>query len=168
MNRRLKLVAVLTMSLALLSSGCIGQFGLTGKVRQFNLEQSKDRFGREILFVILYIIPIYPFAGLADIIIFNSMEFWSGKNPIDGRPSVTPISDNRTFEGEDGTVLAMTLREDGSIDVEVVGVNGEHRFGNLIRMGDGVAVRDRSNAVIARSPGAMLRDIAMRPVPAGS
>ena len=168
MNRRLKLVAVLIMSLAIVSSGCIGQMGLTGKVRQFNLEQTQDRWGREALFVILTVIPVYGFAGLADIIVFNSIEFWTGKNPINGKASVTPISDSRTFEHEDGTVLSMTLRVDGSIDVEAVGVEGDRHFVNLIRMRNGVAARDRSNAVIARSPGAELRDIAMRPVPAGS
>jgi hypothetical protein len=168
MNRRLKLLAVLTMSLAIISSGCIGQFGLAGKVRQFNLEVSHDRWGREIVFVVLNVIPVYGFANFADIIIFNSIEFWSGKNPINGKPSVTPISDNRTFENEDGTVLSMTLREDGSIDVEAIGVDGDRHFVNLVRMGRGVVARDRSNAVIARSPGADSRDIAMGSVPAGS
>jgi hypothetical protein len=87
MNRRLKLIAVLTLSLAVLSTGCIGHFGLSGKVRQFNLEQTEDRWGREILFVILYVIPVYPFAGFADIVLFNSIEFWTGKNPINDKPS---------------------------------------------------------------------------------
>ena len=168
MNRRFKLVTVLTLSLAMFSFGCIGQFGLSGKVRQFNLEQTEERWGREILFVILYVIPVYPFAGMADIIVFNSIEFWTGENPINGKPSVTPISDNRTFENEDGTVLSMTLREDGSIDVEAVGIDGDRHFVNLVRTGDGVAARDRSNAVIARSPGADSRDIAMRSVRPGS
>jgi hypothetical protein len=168
MNRRLKLAAVLTMSLAILSSGCIGNFGLSAEVRKFNLEQTQDRWGREILFVLLYVIPVYGFAGMADIVIFNSIEFWTGKNPINGSSSVTPISDNRTFENEDGTILSMTLREDSSIDVEAVGINGDRHFANLVRMGNGVAVRDRSNAVIARSPGVGLRDIAMSSVPAGN
>jgi hypothetical protein len=168
MNRRLKLLAALTMCLAIVSFGCIGQFGLSGKVRQFNLDVSQDRWGREIVFVLLHVIPVYGFAGFADMIIFNSIEFWSGKNPINGKPSVTPISDNRSFENEDGAVLSMTLREDGSIDVEAVSAEGDRHFVNLVRMGRGVVARDRSNAVIARSPGADLRHIAMWPVPAGS
>jgi hypothetical protein len=168
MNRRLKLIAVLTLSLAVLSTGCIGHFGLSGKVRQFNLEQTEDRWGREILFVILYVIPVYPFAGFADIVLFNSIEFWTGKNPINDKPSVTPISDNRTFESEDGTLLSMTLRDDGSIDVEAVGVDGDRHFVNLVRDGDAVVARDRSNAVIARSPGADSRDIATRSAQPGS
>jgi hypothetical protein len=168
MNRRLKLLAALTLSLAIFSTGCIGHFGLSGKVRQFNLEQSEDRWGREILFVILYVIPVYPFAGFADIILFNSIEFWTGENPINGKPSVTPISDNRTFESEDGTLLSMTLREDRSIDVEAVGVAGDRHFVNLVQMGDGVAARDRSNAVIATSPGAESRDLAMWSAQPGS
>jgi hypothetical protein len=39
-----------------MSTGCIGNFGLSGKVRKFNLETTQDRWGREILFVVLYVI----------------------------------------------------------------------------------------------------------------
>jgi hypothetical protein len=168
MNRRLEWVAALAMSLALISTGCIGQFGLTAEVRKFNLEQTPERWGREILFVILYVVPVYPFAGAADLIIFNSIEFWEGKNPINGKPSVSPITDNRSFRDEDGTVFVMTRREDDSIDVEAVGIDGDRYFVNLIRMGAGVVARDRDHAVIARSPGADRRDLAMLPVQAAS
>jgi len=164
MNRPLKFLAVLTASLAILSSGCIGQFALTGEVRKFNLEQTPDRWGREILFVVLYVVPVYPFAGAADLIIFNSIEFWQGKNPINNKPSVSPVTDNRTFQSEDGTAVSMTLREDGSIDVEAVGIDGDRHFVNLVRMGHGVAARDRAHVVIGRSPGAEGSDVAMRPV----
>ena len=30
----------------------------------------------------MYIIPVYEFALLGDVVIFNAVEYWSGDNPI--------------------------------------------------------------------------------------
>jgi len=133
-----------------MGTGCIGNFGLSGKVRKFNLETSQDRWGREILFVVLYVIPVYPFAGFLDILIFNSIEFWTGTNPIDGSASVTPVAINE-WTTEDGTKITMKGLPDDSIDVSVVEPNGETRFFNLTRNEDGVTARDEAGNVIVSS-----------------
>jgi hypothetical protein len=109
----------------------------------------------------LYVIPVYPFAGFADLIIFNSIEFWQGTNPVNGERSVTPIGDNRTFQSDDGTVLSMALRDDGSIDVRAVDAAGQRYFVNLVRTPQGVAARDSANSIIGLAPRAESRDIAM-------
>ena len=148
MRRR---TTALLLALAMLSTtslGCIGHFGLSGKVREFNLETTEDRWGREILFVCLYIIPVYPFAGMLDILIFNSVEFWTGENPINDKPSVTPLS-FREVESEDGSRMLMTLREDRSIDVELEDAYGQRYFMNLIQTPNGVAARDRTGDIVA-------------------
>jgi hypothetical protein len=148
MRRR---TTALLLALAMLSTtslGCIGHFGLSGKVREFNLETTEDRWGREILFVCLYIIPVYPFAGMLDILIFNSVEFWTGENPINDKPSVTPLS-FREVESEDGSRMLMTLREDRSIDVELEDAYGQRYFMNLIQTPSGVAARDEAGDVVA-------------------
>jgi hypothetical protein len=36
---------------------------------------------------VLTIIPVYGIAYLGDIIIFNSIEFWGGENPISPPPA---------------------------------------------------------------------------------
>jgi hypothetical protein len=130
-----------------MGTGCIGNFGLSGKVRQFNLETSQDRWGREIVFVVLYVIPIYPFAGLLDILVFNSIEFWTGTNPINGSASVTPIAMDE-WTTEDGTKVTMQGLPDNSIDVNVVRANGDTRFFNLTRTDEGVTARDEAGNVI--------------------
>ena len=48
MKRRMSVVAISVLLLLALGTGCIGNFGLVGKVRKFNLDVSKDRWGREI------------------------------------------------------------------------------------------------------------------------
>jgi len=142
---------VLSLCLAFLTTGCIGQMGMSGKVRQFNLETTEDRWGREILFILLMVVPIYGIATLADIIVFNSIEFWTGKNPVNGKPSVSPIAALRQFE-VDGTSISMTLREDRSIDVKAITPDGEQHFINLLRTDQGVIGRDRSGEIVARAP----------------
>ena len=151
MLRSFKSAMVLGLCLAFLTTGCIGQMGMSGKVRQFNLETTEDRWGREILFIILMVIPIYGFAALADIIVFNSIEFWTGKNPVNGKPSVSPIAALRQFE-VDGTSISMTLREDQSIDVEARTPDGEQHFLNLLRTEKGVIARDRAGEILVRGP----------------
>jgi hypothetical protein len=148
MRRRVTGLLLALAMLSTMSLGCIGHFGLSQKVRKFNLETSQDRWGREIIFVALYVIPVYPFAGLLDILIFNSVEFWTGKNPISEQPSVTPLS-FREVEADDGSRMLMTLREDRSIDVELEDPYGQRFFMNLIQTPDGVVARDRAGDVVA-------------------
>lgn len=152
MSRMVRGALVLSLCFSFLSMGCIGQMGLSGKVRQFNLETSEDRWGREILFVILMVIPVYAFASFADIIVFNSIEFWTGKNPINGKPSVSPVANLRRLD-VDGTSILMTLREDQSIDVEAFTPDGERHFFNLMRTNEGVVARNRIGEILARAPG---------------
>lgn len=147
MSRRATALLLTLGMLAVGSMGCIGQFGLSQKVRKFNLETSEDRWGREIIFVALYVIPVYPFAGLLDILIFNSVEFWQGTNPISDQPSVTPLSFHEV-ESDDGSRMLMTLRDDRSIDVEVEGSDGKRYFMNLIQTENGVAARNEAGDIV--------------------
>ena len=147
MKNRLSILIVSMLLLFSMSTGCIGNFGLSGKVRDFNLEQTQDRWGREIPFVVLYVIPVYPFAGFLDIVVFNSIEFWTGTNPINGSASVTPIA-LQEWTTEDGTTVSMQGLPDNSIDVNVTGPDGETRYFNLTRTDEGVTARDEGGNVI--------------------
>lgn len=39
----------------------------------------------------MFIIPVYPLFTLADLLVLNSIEFWSGKNPINGRSPLVDV-----------------------------------------------------------------------------
>lgn len=80
-----------TLSLALLAlftgsvaGGCMGTAGLSGKLRRWNLEATENRWGREGIFFALNVLWIQRICTILDLFIFNSIEFWSGKNPING------------------------------------------------------------------------------------
>lgn len=40
-----------------------------------------SKFVNELVFVAFWIVPVYEISALADILVLNSIEFWSGSNP---------------------------------------------------------------------------------------
>jgi hypothetical protein len=79
--RRAVLMTVATAAL-ITSSGCFGSFNVTRKVYGFNKTVSTNKFARELVFLAFNIVPVYGVAGFADVIVVNSVEFWTGKNPV--------------------------------------------------------------------------------------
>ncbi len=67
-------------------SGCIGSNAVTGYVMKFNLEVVDNRYARGGVNILLA--PVYGLAIAADYIVFNSLEFWTGKNPLNGKPHI--------------------------------------------------------------------------------
>ena len=63
-------------------SGCYGPFRLTTKLHQWNGNVSNKKFVNELVFLGLCILPAYGLCTLGDVLIFNSIEFWGGQNPI--------------------------------------------------------------------------------------
>lgn len=72
-------------------AGCMGTMGLSSMVTQGNLKAVDNRYGRAGLYVLMA--PIYGISATADLFIFNSIEFWTGTNPITGKKALvdTPV-----------------------------------------------------------------------------
>ena len=64
-----------------MTSACYGPFNLTRNIWHWN-GSIENKWGREGVFLVLAIIPVYGICMLGDAIIFNSIEFWGGENPI--------------------------------------------------------------------------------------
>lgn len=73
---------ILLGATTVLMSGCYGSFALTSKLHRWNGEVSNHKFVNELVFFGLCILPAYELACLGDALIFNSIEFWGGNNPI--------------------------------------------------------------------------------------
>lgn len=65
-----------------LMAGCYGPFALTSKLHDWNGQVSNKKFVNELVFLGLCILPAYELCMLGDGLIFNSIEFWGGENPI--------------------------------------------------------------------------------------
>lgn len=94
-------VASLLLSGCILCSSCIGSFGLWNKLKDWN-EGIGNKFVNEIVFVAMNIIPVYGVCYLADLLVLNSIEFWSGSNPM------AEVGSVKIIEGENGEYLVRT------------------------------------------------------------
>lgn len=72
---------IFVVLLAFFLTGCTGSFNLTKKVYNFHRSQS-DKWSDELCFLLVALTPIYGLATFGDAIIFNSIEFWTGENPV--------------------------------------------------------------------------------------
>ncbi len=96
---------VLTLASSLFLSSCIGSFGLTGKVYEFN-KGVGNKFVNELVFLAMCIIPVYEVTLFIDAIVLNSIEFWTGNNPI-------AAGQVKQVKGENGEEYTITTLENG-------------------------------------------------------
>lgn len=86
----------LIMSSMLTTPSCIGSFSLTNRLLGWNSHVG-NKFVNELVFFAFWVLPVYEVCGLADILVLNSIEFWSGSNPM--------AKGERTIDGHDGKYL---------------------------------------------------------------
>lgn len=79
-KKHLILATVVALSASMMMQSCIGSFALFNKVKNWN-DHVGDKFVNEIVFVAMWILPVYELCFVADLFILNSIEFWSGENP---------------------------------------------------------------------------------------
>ncbi|MCL5286166.1 MAG: DUF3332 domain-containing protein [Nitrospirae bacterium] len=75
------------VALTTVLSGCYGQFALVRILYKAN-GSVENKWARSGLTALMVILPVYEFAGLGDVIIFNPIEFWTHVNPVTNKPSV--------------------------------------------------------------------------------
>ncbi|AZS29738.1 DUF3332 domain-containing protein [Butyricimonas faecalis] len=79
-NQMIAVAMIAVSSIAF--TGCYGSFSLTSKLYNWNGQVSNQKFVNELVFLGLCILPAYELCTLGDALIFNSIEFWGGQNPI--------------------------------------------------------------------------------------
>ncbi len=67
---------------AMMMSSCIGKFATFNKVLDWNKGITNNKFVNWLVFIALHAIPVYEIAFMADYLVFNSLEFWTGNNPM--------------------------------------------------------------------------------------
>ena len=98
----LTVALISTMCLSLTLPSCIGSFTLTNKLLSWN-RQISDKFVNELVFFAFWILPVYEVPTLADLLVINSIEFWSGENPV--------ASGKKIIDGNDGKYLVESDRK---------------------------------------------------------
>ena len=104
------LLVVAAICSGMMFSSCIGSFGLTNKLLSWN-KSLGNKFANEAVFFLFWIFPAYEVSLFLDTIILNSIEFWSGSNPV-------ADTGTKTIETENGTYTVETKTDGYHIEKE--------------------------------------------------
>lgn len=108
---KLSLALALILSGSILFSSCIGSFAAFNNLKDWN-QSVGNKFVNELVFFAFHIIPVYGIAYLADVLVINSIEFWSGSNPM------ASVGEVKKVKGENGEYLVETLENGYAITRE--------------------------------------------------
>ena len=141
--------AVIAGYLPLSTSGCFGTFSLTRKVYDYNEHVSSDKWTRWGVFLLLNIFPVYAFSTVFDSLFANSVEFWTGENPVtsDASPAV---GTERIAHGSNGEVGRTTFVAPGVVDLELSDSTGVRHELRLVRESDAIAAYDNEGRFVMR------------------
>jgi hypothetical protein len=134
--------AVLVSSAGLSVTGCYGHYALFNKVLKWNGKMGNKWLG-ELVYLFFWILPVYEIRLFADWLIFNTLEFWTGSNPM-------AMGD--TYEESDGkgNKVYAVKNPDGTLSVNLVAANGKTADFMLERNGNTVRVIDsKSGSLMA-------------------
>lgn len=113
-KKYLTVAVILSLTASLTLSSCLGSFALTNKVLTWN-RQVGDKFVNELVFFAMWILPVYELTGIADLLVINSIEFWSGENPVVAETKVIDGKDARYLVASDSKGYTITNLSDKSV-----------------------------------------------------
>lgn len=109
---KIAVAAILIAGTSLVFSSCIGSFGLSNRVLSWN-RSIGPKFVNELVFFAFWILPVYEVTLLADALVLNSIEFWSGSNPLTASTKVVDTENGRYLIACDGKGYTVTHKESG-------------------------------------------------------
>lgn len=98
-------------------SSCIGSFGLTNNVLNWNKRATNNKFINELIFIV--ITPAYAVCSVADLFVLNSIEFWTGDKVI------ANVGKTKNVTGKDGRLYAIKTLKNG---YEITDPDGEKSY----------------------------------------
>lgn len=100
---RFFVILLLSGGLMFQAAGCYGSFNLTKKLYTWNGTMG-SKFANTAVMWVMFILPAYEVCSIADLLVLNTIEFWTGKNPI-----AMNESENETqYVSIDGAVYKIT------------------------------------------------------------
>ena len=99
-------VATCLVAGGFLFNSCIGSYSLFNKFAQWELHMTSSKYLNAIIGFVIDIVCV-PITLLVDSLVLNTIEFWSGDNPI-----ASNVGKTQQVIGEDGKIYAVkTLKE---------------------------------------------------------
>lgn len=109
--------------------------GAWRKVKKFNLTAIENRYGREGLYLGLQVLWLYRLCAVLDLFVFNSIEFWAGTNPVNGKSALAelPLSEAEKIGFHDVNRARVELVNDHEAKLHLEFRNGDRVAFNVIR-----------------------------------
>lgn len=133
----------LALAAAFSLTACYGSYGLTQKLYKWNGTLG-NKWLNSCVHFLLHIIPVYSICEyLIDGLVLNTVEFWTGSNPI---------ASNDTYYEKDanGNQISAIKNEDGTLAVQVIDAQGNKADLTLERDADVIRALDAQGQVIAQ------------------
>ncbi len=140
-TRSIRSVIAVTFLCLVGTTACFGSFTTLRRVYSWNQTVDNDKWAKWGVFTAAMIVPVYPSATIFDLMFVNSVEFWSGRNPMAMGPEAT----------ETGDRLAMELQPDGTVGATVRAPDGSEERYTVVREPGAISAYDESGELAARS-----------------
>ncbi|MCH5228459.1 MAG: DUF3332 domain-containing protein [Muribaculaceae bacterium] len=95
-RKKLILATAIILATSVAFQSCIGSFSLTNKVLTWNKNVS-NKFVNELVFFAFWVLPVYEVTAIADLLVINSIEFWSGNKPLEANNQVIPTDSGNYY-----------------------------------------------------------------------
>jgi len=159
MGGHMKKTIAVILIVAFFTTGCTGSFNLTRKVYNFHRSQA-DKWSDELCFLVVALIPVYGFATLADAIVFNSIEFWTGKNPVEMSYNSGKEKYRMSYNAKTGQVALTSLAQGNhgiifeKTDNMITAKNekGQVLYSSVQSVDGGVAIYDGNGKLVKNYP----------------
>ncbi|MBH0185942.1 MAG: DUF3332 family protein [Nitrospira sp.] len=151
-HRKLVVAGVLACFMTA-TTACYGPFNLTKNVYHWNSGikgsgEVSDKWMKEFVFFGMIVVPVYMFSALLDGFIFNSIQFWSGDNPVKAADLNREGTTKTVALGE--TTIRWTKTDGGAlVTYERHGI--VERRATIIASGAGYRLIDENGIVLAEA-----------------
>ncbi len=112
-------------------------------MQDWNADATNNKFVNQGISFAFWWIPVYGLSLLGDIIIFNSIEFWTGTNPISKEGAKVAGTTETVTDGL-GNEAELTYNADGSISV----IATQERYTLIKEGGQVIKVQDDKREVL--------------------
>ncbi|MDR2693485.1 MAG: DUF3332 domain-containing protein [Chitinispirillales bacterium] len=157
--RKFVCAAVLAAFTCVSVGGCYGKYALFNSAHKFGGNLGGKYVGA-VVNLVFWVVGVYGICLFADLLIFNTIEFWTGSNPVAMNSDIYQETD------ADGNKVYAVRNTDGSLSVSMTDVKGNKADFTLERDGNIIRAIDAKGEVIAQqivnNEGEMVAQVASR------
>ena len=123
-------------------SGCYGKYACFNKLLAWNGSLG-NKWLNSIVHFAMNVIPVYGIAMFVDMLVLNTVEFWTGSNPL-------AAGDSYYEKDAQGNEILAVKNADGSMTVEMTTAAGEKATMTLQRDENVIRALDAEGNVVAQ------------------